>query len=91
MKAITTKYLPKSGKTAAYDSDGNRALVSPSFNTSEGDDHRAAATALCKRMNWHGTLQPGELEPGKWAWVWIRVADENFQGGRRYVGTTLYV
>ena len=61
MKSIFTKYISptdfKGARISASDGDGNRVIVG--YNHASNEPHRAAATALCKKMNWHATLIEG--------------------------------
>ncbi len=60
MKAILTKHLGsttyKPSRVVATDEDGNRATVSWLSELDANGNHRAAARALCQRMNWHGEM-----------------------------------
>jgi hypothetical protein len=68
MKAIFTKYHGptnfKGSRISASDSDGNRVTISYPYELSGEAVHRAAADALCKKMNWTGELVGGSLKNG---------------------------
>jgi hypothetical protein len=69
MQTISTKYLPatnfKSARVAAVAS-GARERVCLSWNTglSCDENHRAAAKAICEKLEWHGQLQGGHTAQG---------------------------
>lgn len=64
-KAITTKYLGptdhKGARFVATDGDGNRVVVPYNYEHQAEGNHIAAATALCEKMKWKGTLVHGGL------------------------------
>lgn len=64
-KAITTKYLGptdfKGSRISATDGDGNRVSVPYEYALNSDGNHIAAATALCEKMKWKGTLVHGGL------------------------------
>ena len=67
MRAITTKYYgPRSVRGSRYIADGGNALcritVEADDTMSGHDNHRAAALALCRKMEWTGKLASGTLE-----------------------------
>lgn len=74
MKAITTRFLgpsyTKPSRIIARDEDGNRFSASVSKLSDWGrlphieDVHAAAAIALCRKMNWHGSLIGGSIKGG---------------------------
>ena len=68
MKAIFTKYHGptnvKGARISASDEDGNRVVISYPYELSGEDVHRAAADALCKKMNWTGNLVGGSYTKG---------------------------
>lgn len=70
MKAIETRYHGptdfKGARIIADDGDGNRAIISYPYGLSGEDVHRAAAVALCDKMNWLGaeTLVGGATRRG---------------------------
>jgi len=57
MKAITTKYVgptnTRGSRVSATDSDGNRISIPYEGGLDSQAAHRAAALALCKKMNWN--------------------------------------
>ena len=67
MKAITTKYMPNTGRIKAQDDDRNVAYIQTRTRAIE-DNHRAAAIALCQKMGWKGILHGGHLKDGM---VWV--------------------
>lgn len=68
MKAITTKYHGptnnRGSRISASDSDGNRVTISYPYELSGEAVHRAAADALCTKMNWAGKLAGGSVKHG---------------------------
>jgi len=68
MKAIITKYHGptdyKGARITASDEDNNRITISYPHELSGEACHRAAADALCKKMNWQGNLVGGSLKRG---------------------------
>ena len=68
MKAIRTKYHgptnTRGSRISATDEDGNRVSVSYDYALSGEAVHRAAADALCAKMNWTGDLIGGSLKNG---------------------------
>ena len=68
MKAIVTKYHGptnnRGSRITASDGDGNRVTISYPYELSNENVHRAAAEALCKKMNWTGRLVAGGLKRG---------------------------
>jgi hypothetical protein len=74
MKAISTRYVGPTNqlpaRVVASDMDGNRAAVSADGDFPYDDAHRAAAVALCAKMNWPGadTLIGGSVKGGR---VWV--------------------
>jgi hypothetical protein len=74
MKAILTKYLGPSNcrgaRIAAFDSDGNRVVISYPHELTGEEVHRAGADALCKKMGWSGKLVGGSLKYG-YAFVFL--------------------
>lgn len=67
MKSITTKYHGatnfKPSKFTATDGD-NRVTVSYDHELDADGNHRAAAIALCKKLDWHGKLAQGSTKQG---------------------------
>ena len=65
MKAIKTKFHGptnyNSARVSANDEDGNRIILSWDHALDTKENHRAAAKALCKKMNWDGGLITGSL------------------------------
>lgn len=68
MKAIFTKYHGptnfKGSRISASDMDGNKVTISYPHELSGEDVHRAAADALCAKMNWTGNLIGGGVRNG---------------------------
>ena len=68
MKAITTKYLgatnTRGSRIKAFDMDGNSITIPYPHDLSGEDVHRAAAQALCAKMNWSGMLIGGATSGG---------------------------
>ena len=73
MKAIVTKYLGptdrRGSRIKADDGDGNTATISYPHELSGEAVHFEAVKALCRKMDWKGTLEPGAIKNG-YAWVW---------------------
>lgn len=69
MKAITTKFHghteSKPVRYSATDSDGNKVIISGT-----SPSHDTAAIALCRKMNWTGTLVRGGTKEGN-VYVWL--------------------
>ena len=69
MKAIEVKYIGPSGvrgsRIKAYDSDGNQVTLSYDDGLNHDANARAAAEALCKKMNWSGRLVMGSTNRGE--------------------------
>lgn len=72
MKAIITKYYPRSLRKAARivasDSDGNKVTVPYEDPASS---HKDAAEILARKKSWFGVLMGAEIRPGEMAWVWV--------------------
>jgi len=68
MKAIICKYHgptnTRGSRISASDSDHNRISISYPHELSGEDVYRAAAEALCKKMNWPGKLIGGGTKDG---------------------------
>ena len=73
MKAIVTKYHGPSNvrrsRIIASDEDGNRVTVSYDDALNSEENHDAAMSALCYKMNWQGSLVRGSLKNG-YVYVW---------------------
>lgn len=73
MKAIVTKFFGpgnvRGARIKAHDSDGNSVMVGYDYALNADANHRAAATALCAKLNWHGELVQGSLDTG-YVFVW---------------------
>lgn len=65
MKAITTRYVgptnTKPARIIATAEGGNKVTIG--FHSSD-KPYQAAALALCKKLNWTGTLVEGGIEDG---------------------------
>jgi len=63
MKAILTKYLGptdfRGSRIVAHDDDGNRVTVTYRHELNSEENHRAAADALCAKMEWTGEMVGG--------------------------------
>jgi len=62
MKAIEVKYLgPTNFKGSRYKAwtDGGSVTLSTDYALNSEENHKEAAKALCKKMNWHGILAQG--------------------------------
>jgi hypothetical protein len=63
MKAIFTKYIgptnSRGSRVKAYDGDQNSVTLSWDDSLDSDDNHRAAAKALCSKMNWNGRMIMG--------------------------------
>jgi DNA repair protein RadC len=75
-KAIVTRYHPPTAtlgaRVSAKDLDNNRVMIPYPEHLPFGEPrHRAAAEALCKKMNWQGadTLVAGQLSHYSWVYV----------------------
>lgn len=79
MKGIRTKYHGpgnvRGARISAYDGDGNRVVISYPYELSGEACHRAAADALCKKMNWPGPLVGGGLKDG-WVFCFAEASPE---------------
>ena len=68
MKAITTTYHgptnTRGSRITATDEDGNRITISYPYELSGEAVHRAAADALCAKMNWSGRLTGASFKRG---------------------------
>src|ERR1700733_1724485 len=68
MKAITTTYHgptnTRGSRITATDENGNRITISYPYELSGEAVHRAAALALCAKMNWTGRLTGASLKRG---------------------------
>lgn len=68
MKAIITKYKgptnTRGSRIYASDCDGNRVSIPYPHELSGEDVYRAAAVALCKKMNWDTELLGGGTSDG---------------------------
>lgn len=68
MKAIITKYIPcgnvRGSRIKASDDDKNSITIPYPYELSGEDVYRAAAIALCKKMNWSTDLIGGGLKNG---------------------------
>lgn len=68
MKAIFTRFVgptnTRGARIIASDEDGNKVTVSYPYELSGEACHRLAADALCKKMNWTGTLISGGHKRG---------------------------
>lgn len=82
MKAIITKYHgptnTKGSRISARDSDGHRVYISRECDLHIEDSHKAAAIALCKKMNWHGKLVGGDFGPDERVFAWLTSDAQNF-------------
>jgi len=78
MKAITVRYIgptnTRGARMKADDGDGNSVTISYDYELSRGERFRAAARALCDKMNWHGRLCEGWTKGGA-VYVFIRDSD----------------
>lgn len=68
MIAILTKYLGptnyRGSRIAVTSGNGHRLVVSWNDALDVDENHRAAAIALCRKMNWSGDLASGGLKDG---------------------------
>jgi hypothetical protein len=68
MKAIVTRYHgptnTRGSTITASDEDGNRISLSYPYELSGEACHRAAAEALCAKMQWTGELIGGSTKHG---------------------------
>lgn len=74
MTTIITKYIgPTNTRFARIIADAGlkRRISISTEKLSTFSPHRDAAIALCKKMNWHGTLAEGGLDNGGSAFVFI--------------------
>lgn len=76
MKAIETKYLPptnsRGARIKAWTEGGNSITIGYPYELSRDDVHHAAATALCKKMDWPTKLAGGSLSHGRYCFVIIK-------------------
>jgi len=68
MKAILTKYigptLHRGSRIKAYDEDGNSITIPFDYGLNQGQRHKKAAIALCKKMGWAGEMVGGGIKNG---------------------------
>jgi len=80
MKAIITKYISatnyKGARISASDGDGNKITIPYDNELSDAACYAKAAVALCKKMNWKGTLISGGLKNG---YVFVFSASDKFE------------
>jgi len=78
MKAIFTKYHGpgnvKGSCISATDGE-NRVVISRECALRIEESHKQAALALCKKMNWHGTLIMGDVFKSGCVFVWDAPAE----------------
>ena len=74
MKAITTTYKSvtenKDRCIVAKDTDNNKS-TSVMLHEDMEENHRAAAYALCRKMNWTGTLVGGSISNDQYVWCFL--------------------
>jgi hypothetical protein len=67
-KAIVTRFVCptncRGSRYSASDGDGNRVLVDGLSALGAEENHKAAAEALCRKMNWTGDLAGGYIKGG---------------------------
>jgi hypothetical protein len=72
MQVITTKYISptntKGSRIKATASIGSSVTVKYNYYHDSNYNHELAVRALCKKLNWHGTLYRGETIQGS---VWV--------------------
>lgn len=78
MKAITIKYAgPTNTKgsrwiaTAEGGAKAHKVTVSYDYALNSEENAKAAAKALCAKMNWHGEMTLGQDEKGNYQAVFI--------------------
>ena len=63
MKAIFTKYLgltnTRGSRVKAYDGDRNSVTIHWNDELDSDENHKSAAKALCRKMNWAGSMVMG--------------------------------
>lgn len=68
-KAITTKYIGpterRGSRVKAFDGDGHSVTIGFDSSLSSAKAHAKAAEALCRKMNWSGTLVSGGIRGGE--------------------------
>lgn len=71
MKAIQTRYLGptnhRGSRITAWTEGGNRVTIPCPHELSGESVHRAAAEALCRKLDWPTELAGGGLPNGDWA------------------------
>jgi hypothetical protein len=77
MQAITTKYHgptnTRGARISATSASGIRATIGYPHELDGEAVHRAAVVELCRRLDWHGELVPGETKTG-YVYVWLVTA-----------------
>lgn len=72
MKTIQTRYLgptnTRRSRIKVSDEDGNTMTLPYDDSLNSNDIHKNAAVALCKKMDWIGTLHGGHCKAGM-CWV----------------------
>jgi hypothetical protein len=72
MKAITTKFLPATShrgpRVTAFDANRNRIVIAWDDEFDAGENHKAAALALCRKMDWQMPIVGGWIKEGM-CWV----------------------
>lgn len=89
MKAIETRYVGptnfRGSRIIASDMDGNKVIIPYPHHLWGADPHRAAAIALCKKMNWMGRLIGGATKKG-YTFVFVELSEvfevEEKKGGK---------
>ena len=77
MQAIQTKYFGPTDTRGSYfkaTAKGGTAKVPYDYNLDTKENHRAAAAALCEKLDWQVSLVGGCLKNQTYAWVltWAR-------------------
>lgn len=79
LQSITTKYhgptIARGSRISATSASGHRLTVSYDHSLNGPDNHKEAAIALCKKLEWHGTLQGGSTPTG---YCFVFVSDDAF-------------
>jgi len=79
MQTIITKYLGPTdtlgSRISATSTSGQRIVVSRDYSLTTDHNHAKAAIALCRKLDWIGTLQGGDTKTGV-AWVFVNVDNQ---------------
>lgn len=75
MQAIHTKYLGptnyRPGRIKAIAEGGRSVTIGYDSSGTSEQCHFKAVKALCEKLDWHGTLQGGDLNSGGYVFVFV--------------------